>query len=1129
LSPREKLEVTIVKVGASKYSVTVSWHGMMEISDFGTPYSQEKLRELTQLIGELDETTGRLKASPKELQDIGVKLYNSLFPTEKIRDIVSKCLTTGGESLELELRYKEHEVGIIPWELLHDGTTPLVASGVFDLVRVIEVHEQFREVSVKSPLKILVVIARPLDQLPLEIAPPKSQIVTELEKHIKAGKTVVHFLTPPTYDELVKWLGKGYDIVQFYGHGGFSEEKGCLAFEDKLGFTKLVSAEELAVGLRRSGVQLIVLCACHSGAAPSRDVFTGVAQSLVGASVPAVVGWGYAVPVETALSFMEQFYAALATEGEPSVRNGVAQARRALFPKGTAHFLELFERTLDDRLVQVGTWNPETLSPPYAEPPHNLEEALGIHNLLVGRFSELAELSKAFASQETVVALWGFSGVGKTALAVRGVYDRFMWRFPDGVWYVELQGGKTLDTILSELCNYLKVPAAPSTEEKERLVLDRLAQTKTLLLLNNFEDVETDPRIISFLNKVKAPNKVLLTTRFKPQEMAWRKCSLPQMSPGDALQLFLRVAKREGTQIESTDLDNVLEICRRVDYYPIAIIYVAGSLAGTTLDDVLRSLSKSPPDAIKAGFEYAHDRLSSGAKELLARLSILVRPFQLETIEALSMPSDTNLHIVNWRECKDELRRPDLLLFSHDLFSMLRMTRLLAKEHLTEPRKWHSIAADHFLSQKAIDAFEAFDHLREAERWREAVELVNAAQARLSQHGLGGEVASRLEEAAQIAAAKLGDRQLQSHSLGYLGNTRAGLGKYGEALRDFQKALRIQRDLLEADPRNAGYQSDVATTLNNLGNLLSAMGRREDALKAYTEALEAYRTLLKNDPDNIVYQSNVAMILSNLGNLLSDMGRREDALKDYTEALEAYRKLLKSDPDNVERQSDVAMTLSNLGSLLSNMGSYDEALKRLAEALDICMTLQASDPKNLVYKEQLCSTQFNISLLHERAESLEKAISSVQWVIDQSRRMDYVKGEAEGCLRLADLCLRNGDSVRAEKAVNEALRLTKENDLPDVGDETLVLQGRLLLQQGKTAEAFDRLSVACIISLEHGWKTHNKVVARVVPVLKSLRERGQKEIAEQLANHLVKAWKGKGLDKEIPQFIELIQKAVTET
>jgi tetratricopeptide (TPR) repeat protein len=45
-----------------------------------------------------------------------------------------------------------------------------------------------------------------------------------------------------------------------------------------------------------------------------------------------------------------------------------------------------------------------------------------------------------------------------------------------------------------------------------------------------------------------------------------------------------------------------------------------------------------------------------------------------------------------------------------------------------------------------------------------------------------------------------------------------------------------------------------------------------------------YEKLLDNDPENVAYQSDVAMTLNNLGNLLSDMGRIEEAKQRYEKA-----------------------------------------------------------------------------------------------------------------------------------------------------------------------------------------------------------------------------------------------------
>ena len=66
------------------------------------------------------------------------------------------------------------------------------------------------------------------------------------------------------------------------------------------------------------------------------------------------------------------------------------------------------------------------------------------------------------------------------------------------------------------------------------------------------------------------------------------------------------------------------------------------------------------------------------------------------------------------------------------------------------------------------------------------------------------------------------------------------------------------------------------------------MGRIEEAKQRYEKALEMYEKLLNNDPENVAYQSDVGMTLNNLGTLLSDMGRIEEAKQRYEKALEIF-------------------------------------------------------------------------------------------------------------------------------------------------------------------------------------------------------------------------------------------------
>ena len=145
LSSHEKLVIRIIKRSSSKYTVTASWRGLEESANFIPPYSQNDLNNIKRQVGELDES-GKLKASGRQLKTVGLCLFRSLFPSEEIRRVMTKCLSVGGGAVDVELGYDDTEIGRVPWELLHDGKVPLVASGKLNLVRVLKTGETFSNI-----------------------------------------------------------------------------------------------------------------------------------------------------------------------------------------------------------------------------------------------------------------------------------------------------------------------------------------------------------------------------------------------------------------------------------------------------------------------------------------------------------------------------------------------------------------------------------------------------------------------------------------------------------------------------------------------------------------------------------------------------------------------------------------------------------------------------------------------------------------------------------------------------------------------------------------------------------------------------------------------------------------------
>src|SRR5665647_3180219 len=252
----------------------------------------------------------------------------------------------------------------------------------------------------------------------------------------------------------------------------------------------------------------------------------------------------------------------------------------------------------------------------------------------------------------------------------------------------------------------------------------------------------------------------------------------------------------------------------------------------------------------------------------------------------------------------------------------------------------------------------------------------------LMQKGKPEEALKGLEKAEEAAKILLNDLenefsqanlQMNFHNVFNLGYFLQITGRFPQAQYFYELSFLISQKLLETDPENVVYQSNVGETLNNLGTLLSAMGRIEEAKERYEKALEMRQKLLETNPENVAYQSDVGETLNNLGTLLSAMGRIEEAKERFEKALEIRQKLLETSPENVAYQSNVGSTLNNLGILLSDMGRIEEAKERYEKALEMRQKLLETDPENVVYQSKVGATFNNLGILLSDMGRIEEA------------------------------------------------------------------------------------------------------------------------------------------------------------
>ena len=77
----------------------------------------------------------------------------------------------------------------------------------------------------------------------------------------------------------------------------------------------------------------------------------------------------------------------------------------------------------------------------------------------------------------------------------------------------------------------------------------------------------------------------------------------------------------------------------------------------------------------------------------------------------------------------------------------------------------------------------------------------------------------------------------------FLGFQLGRTGRLQEAQTAYERAIKIEEDLVKANPAVSEFQSDLALTQLNLGRHLEARGRPDAAMRAYEQSRDAWERL----------------------------------------------------------------------------------------------------------------------------------------------------------------------------------------------------------------------------------------------------------------------------------------------
>jgi DNA-binding response OmpR family regulator len=276
---------------------------------------------------------------------LGMQLYQKIFADHpKVLSIYGQVLGEVGDEEKLHLRFEaSRDLLRVPFEFLFEGIS---AGGDYFVLR----HPLSRALSgirmrrvplspdflndlwaKGEPLKILLVASNTRPSIPgvdQEIRTLDDSLGTVFEcRGISTQIRTIH-TEHATYEVVREELRKReYHVFHYAGHGTYDErspEKSCLSFwekENRQGDVKKMPVSELQFLLRGSDLRFAYLSCClgtKTGGLTKLldDDFLGIADGIVHAGVPAVLGFRWPVSDNGSKAMARAFYRALADRGQ---------------------------------------------------------------------------------------------------------------------------------------------------------------------------------------------------------------------------------------------------------------------------------------------------------------------------------------------------------------------------------------------------------------------------------------------------------------------------------------------------------------------------------------------------------------------------------------------------------------------------------------------------------------------------------------------------------------------------------------------------------------------------------------------------------------------------------------------
>jgi hypothetical protein len=305
---------------------------------FDAPFASGELEDLLAALSPALRDAWIDRESPREVaRKIGKRLFHAVFQGSVLHHWSVRFEDTRrhGKGLRLRLKAEDGEVIRWPWELLCDDQEQWIATSKrTPILRYLKTKTAIRQISAGRPVRFLVMVSKPEGSAEIQSDRELEAIEDALKPLHLFRQVEVERVETGDLDSLREKLRNPVHVFHFIGHGVSTREAGFgkLILEDDRGGMAPTSGSDLATLLRDcKNLGLVILNACEGGRISSNDPFSGVAQSLSRAGIPAVLAMQFPVSDQAAVDFTRELYRRFA-EG-CQIGEAVSEGRQSLLSK----------------------------------------------------------------------------------------------------------------------------------------------------------------------------------------------------------------------------------------------------------------------------------------------------------------------------------------------------------------------------------------------------------------------------------------------------------------------------------------------------------------------------------------------------------------------------------------------------------------------------------------------------------------------------------------------------------------------------------------------------------------------------------------------------------------------------